>query len=450
MQKRTSDASSKAPTSLPPGLRRTTAILEVPNERAPSGTTRLYILAMSHVSAVSCDRVRDLIRAVQPDVVSVELCKDRLGLLASDFPAGPRVWHCPQVTVSGAPEGSGFPTKAELEGMLTCKPGKPFTSDDIEADVRTLQATGIFGAVRPSASQATKDEAPLFLLTEGSDGELELLTVPPFASLDFRCEARRLPPLQDFHMRVSSHVAQAGVALPQGKLQSIRDTTLKAAEGGESKTVGALMNARARVIAEAGSAAPVEVVFNNADTGKVDGVIVLRARDQSAVHTGLEATAEGGEGLNIETFQNPNRGDDVQIGLTSALPSHIVEQMARQASVQRNDNGAMPAASTAAPDNDGPASSSGMGSQQLRNQELEQAVARGRGRTKWRRWTWRELATAADEDPEPQPLKDLLANTLSQRYGGLQNRAGDLVGIEGGDAWRVRYSCCCFVGRQCA
>ncbi len=41
----------------------------------------MYILGASHVSRVSCNRVRELIAAVRPDVVLVELCKDRLGLL---------------------------------------------------------------------------------------------------------------------------------------------------------------------------------------------------------------------------------------------------------------------------------------------------------------------------------------------------------------------------------
>lgn len=41
----------------------------------------VYILGASHVSRASCDCVRELIEAVRPDVVLVELCKDRLGLL---------------------------------------------------------------------------------------------------------------------------------------------------------------------------------------------------------------------------------------------------------------------------------------------------------------------------------------------------------------------------------
>ena len=50
-----------AEVTLSPELRRTTAVLEVPNERAKAGKTTTYILAMSHVSAVSCDQVRCLL-----------------------------------------------------------------------------------------------------------------------------------------------------------------------------------------------------------------------------------------------------------------------------------------------------------------------------------------------------------------------------------------------------
>lgn len=196
-------------------------------------------------------QVRELIQATRPDVVVVELCKDRLGLLATDFPPGPRVWHCPRVQVTGVPEGAGFPKAEELQRLLTCKPGRPFSADDIEADVRTLQvcpaprpatfasysgccsclqkagepggsfvpitimppcvsgerthaarvlksewgaqATGLFGSVTPGATNATQQDAPLFLIAEDSDGSLRLDTVPPFANVEFRVVPRSLP-----------------------------------------------------------------------------------------------------------------------------------------------------------------------------------------------------------------------------------------------------------------
>ncbi len=59
----------------------------------------VYILGASHVSRASCDRVRELIAAVRPDVVLVELCKDRLGLLVD--PVRPVI---PQRSLRAKPE----------------------------------------------------------------------------------------------------------------------------------------------------------------------------------------------------------------------------------------------------------------------------------------------------------------------------------------------------------
>lgn len=64
---------------LTPALRRDTAILEA---ETPAGSrAQVYVLGVSHVSRKSCEEVRELIQAVKPDVVVLELCKDRLRLL---------------------------------------------------------------------------------------------------------------------------------------------------------------------------------------------------------------------------------------------------------------------------------------------------------------------------------------------------------------------------------
>jgi hypothetical protein len=412
---------------LHPTLRKTTAVLDLPNPAAPCGTTRVYILAVSHVSAVSCDQVRELIRAVQPQIVMVEVCKDRLGLLATDFPPGPRVWHCPNIKVSGVPEGSGFPTAADLRHLLICKPGRPFTSEDIEADVRTLQATGLFATVRPSALSGTQRDAPMFTVSEDTDGEVRIDTVAPFNIIEFRCEQRSLPPITAFDCRVSSKAAAAGIEVPPARMQSLQDATLAMAQKGDSSTVAVLMGVRARIQAEVGGLTPVDVEFNNVENGQVEAVVVLKCAE--GVHTGLEGSVEGGEGFGIEPFQNPNRGNDVKIGLTSSLPADIVEAIARSASVIANfDENERTADGAAAIVNVGQLQPGG---------GLEARVAKGRGKMAWRPWTWKEAALAAEEDLEPQPLKDLLAETLTEWYGGLQRTAGATVGLQGGAAWRV-------------
>ena len=42
---------------------------------------QVYILGVSHVSRESCQEIQELIQATRPEVVLLELCKDRLRLL---------------------------------------------------------------------------------------------------------------------------------------------------------------------------------------------------------------------------------------------------------------------------------------------------------------------------------------------------------------------------------
>lgn len=53
---------------LPQDIRNATALLEAPNASAPGGSTRVWVLGASHVSQVSCRQIKDLIRAVRPEV----------------------------------------------------------------------------------------------------------------------------------------------------------------------------------------------------------------------------------------------------------------------------------------------------------------------------------------------------------------------------------------------
>lgn len=43
---------------LPPSLRNNVAVLDAPNPDAPGGVTKVYLLAMSHVSKTSVEQVR--------------------------------------------------------------------------------------------------------------------------------------------------------------------------------------------------------------------------------------------------------------------------------------------------------------------------------------------------------------------------------------------------------
>lgn len=428
---------------LEPSLRRTTAILDVPNPKSPTGITKVYILAMSHVSAVSCEQVRQLIRTVRPDVVMVEVCKDRVGLLATEPPSGDRMWHAPSVRINGIPDLPGFPDADDLIPRLICKPGRPLSIVDIEDDARALLSTGLFRTVRPAALPSTEQDAPLFIVNPSGDKDSEsrvrVDTVPPFNALEFRCEARPLPPVSSFSLRVDSNAVDAGVELTAPQIAELEDTIRKDANRENANTLEVLMEARARILEAAESPVPVCIEFSNVEGGAVEAVLQLQRSEEFV--SGLEASAQYGEGFGIEAVKPMQQGEGVTIGLTSRLPAEVVDRLKRQARV---------AAGIEEEYVEGGSAEQEAGMTGAKGKVLPRDVLRGRGRTQWRQWTWREKATAADEDPAPQPLKDLVANTLTQWYGNLQGKSGDTAGVEAGDAWRVRamcmypFMCACF------
>jgi pheromone shutdown protein TraB len=72
-------------------------VLEAPN--ASGGTARVYVMGVSHVSKIQAQQVKTLIRAVRPEVVCVELCKERVGLLVDDRMEAQttNLWHVRKV-----------------------------------------------------------------------------------------------------------------------------------------------------------------------------------------------------------------------------------------------------------------------------------------------------------------------------------------------------------------
>lgn len=384
----------------------------------------------------------NLIEAVRPDVVMIEVCKDRLGLLATPFPGGERVWHTPSVRISGIPELPGFPKGEDLASQLICKPGRPISTMDIEEDARTLQATGLFRTVQPSALPGTNQDAPLFILRPqaeaGQTGAVRLDTVPPFSAVDFRCDPRSLPPITSFSLRVDSTALEAGAHLPDSRARDIEAQVKEQAGREDGQTLQVLMEARARILAAADTPVPLCVQFEDVEIGAVEAV--LRLAKPNIFVTGLESSATGGMGFGIEPFKVPRQNDGLKVGLMSMLPAEALERLARQNHGEEQLVGADVS--------DGEGGPSSAEADALA--KLPHEVLRGSGRTIWRRWGWRELATAADEDPAPQPLKDMLANTMSEWYGKLQRRAGTTVGVDGGDVWRVRPLHCVCSACLCA
>ncbi len=60
---------------------------------------QVYILGVSHISRESCQEIQDLIQTVRPEVLILELCKDRLRLLLD------QVWPAVRLTLD-SPENS--------------------------------------------------------------------------------------------------------------------------------------------------------------------------------------------------------------------------------------------------------------------------------------------------------------------------------------------------------
>jgi hypothetical protein len=164
-------------------------------------------------------QVFQLVDLVRPDVVMVELCKDRVGLLVdSTNPSRlPETWHCRSVRIEGLPQpdaissqqveeqagvapdhAEGWPSEAELRGLLRVMPGKPISQADIEADVASLIATGLFLRVRPVCEPATAVDAPSFAAARAHGDPLaqpQLKMVAPLGAVRYVTEPRSALPL---------------------------------------------------------------------------------------------------------------------------------------------------------------------------------------------------------------------------------------------------------------
>ncbi|GLI59093.1 hypothetical protein VaNZ11_000782 [Volvox africanus] len=439
-------AKTAGPTSiaLPPFLRNNVVILEAPNPTAPGGTTRVYLLAMSHVSKRSVEQVSDLIRLVKPDVVAVELCKERAELLVDpqDAAKPPKVWHSRKVQIEGLPADDSdiWPSQEVLLSLLVCKPGRPVTQQDIEGDVLRLLSTGLFSSVKPGASNAGRDEAPGFLVRPGSEGaagadERCLALVPPLGCIRFKAQARGLPAVTAMSVRVDSSLK--AVDVDQTALSAI---CLQASDEGKKGADGmtTLLRTRQRVM-ELLSGHKVAVSFSGVETGRVEMLVkAVKATDPPFV-SGLEGTAVNGEGFGIEPFR-PQRGL-VKVSKKIFIPQETIdamraERMGAAAAAEAGGKGegeegkGDPHRSTVSPHTRGVGGSS----------------AHPRVRASLRPWSPEELAAAKQDEPPRRVVQDTLAQLMSTVYARIQSKAGRTVGLEPGAAWRAALEAATSVG----
>jgi len=149
-------ASSEAVT--PKQLSNYVAELKLSVEGRP---VQVYVVGVSHVSRQSCS-VAQMIAAISPEAVLLELCKDRVELLMDPSAPHPQHWHTRAVDLQGMPQSSGNACK-KLLFTLTCQRDTAFTAHDIEEDCVQLLASGAFASIAPMTQPASTRDAPLFV-----------------------------------------------------------------------------------------------------------------------------------------------------------------------------------------------------------------------------------------------------------------------------------------------
>jgi hypothetical protein len=465
-----------AAADLPAPVRAATAVLSAP------GGAAVYVLGVSHVSAVACEQVRQLVGAVKPEVVVVELCKDRTGLLVDpDTTAkAPDTWICTRTEIEGLPgsdkdkeedkddekeaEGAtaeekaaskarraadraaaaaAWPRAAELAPLLRTRIGRAVTTAEVEGDAATLEATGLFKRVRPLCEGARRGDAPLFSAVKAEDSaSMELEFVSPLGCTRFLIEPRTLPPILSMAVRLDSSLkgvagleqsvldavgaeaaADCAAEPPRAALlaylvvrRKLIDMVEAAQRGAESSSSGASTSggsgsSGAEASSSSGSGSSgVVVEFSGIETGKVEAVV--RARRPGGADapfvSGLESSAEGGEGVGIERFRPVKRG--VQLSPRMSLPAEAAARMNALKAAKRAE------AARTARGGSAPAAGS---------------------RFPFRFWRPEEVPPADLSRPPSSPPHDALAALLTGAFSSLQTKAGRAAGVAPGAAWRA-------------
>jgi len=367
-----------SPYELPPELRNPVAVLQAKNPDAPGGATQVYVLGISHVAKSDCKRARDLIKLVKPDIVMVELCKERTGLLVDQTFASGGLWHTPKVTIKGLPTGDGWPAEDLLLRCLRSSPGQPISISQIEDDCDRLCASGLFRTVRPITSPPGPRSAPNFRSEVLPSGKRCMKALQPLGALTFEVKERVLPPIKQCSVQLP---AEGGFSLDDAK--AVAEALVAQSSTGAS-TVAAALAARAKLIqvAEAaGMAGKVDVLLDGLDSGNAVLRVETLKDGAKASITGLEGSAAGGSGWGIEPLSRTSK----------------------------------PGRSTS----------------------TETAPPGAAARTSWRPWSDSTLTSQATGSLPADGIKDAFATAVTRVYAALQADAGRTVGIPPGAVWQA-------------
>jgi len=383
-------------------------------------------------------QIEQLVSLVAPDVVLVELCKDRLGLLLppkAGAGRGPTLWHAAATRLAGVPTDPGWPAPDALLACARTAPGAPVSTADIEADCVRLQATGLFRAVRPATTIPSPTAAPAYV--PGRDGAL--VPAMPLGAVTFSATPRELPPVTRGGWRADTGLAAAGGSVDTAAADAavaalVAAADAAAASGRPGATAGALAGAAAGLAALVAGVPDAAVSYTGLETGRLEVVFTLGDPARPGPLTGLEASAVGGVGPGIEPFV-PYRGP---LPITKTMR---VDNMANVLEVENESvddvspvgggGGAAAARAFARrwpPPPPLPAAKAEGDEEEATEEEA------GKGDT--------DTPSAVDDDDDDPPSRlndvlNLLARTLTKSYARYQSAAGDKLGVADGAAWRA-------------
>ena len=466
---------------LPPSLARSVAVVR-------RGGVPVYILGVSHVSAVSVEQVREkkeggwcggrergggkgaredstnkparrwraaatltlstppapqtaaLISAVAPDAVLVEVCNDRLGLLLpprdKDAPT-PQVWHTSGVRLDGTPSDvDGWPSTDALLSVCRTSPGVPVTTSDIEADCVALQATGLFRSVRPSTTMPRSGAAPAYLATASSSPPMA--PAMPLGDVVFATTPRDLPPPTSVAWRLDSGVEAAGATVDAAAADAAAarlatGTDAAAATGKRGAVVGVLAGAAPGLAALVAGVPPgrrARVSYSGIETGRLEIVFKLDGEGEGEGGKSLHASPSLLTGLEESAVGGVGPGIEPFVPYRGPLPLTKTMRVDNLADVLPVETVSVDdVAAAAGGERGGDVATSFVG-----------------------RWPPPRVPKTGDDDDEEDdedasstpsssspltPALDWLACTLTKRYARYQSAAGDKAGVEDGAAWRA-------------
>mmetsp|Transcript_16708 Transcript_16708/g.23318 ORF Transcript_16708/g.23318 Transcript_16708/m.23318 type:complete len:780 (+) Transcript_16708:69-2408(+) len=368
----------------------------------------VFLIGISHVSQRSVEQSEELIEAVKPDVVMLELCLARSALLVReddtfDSANDERAFYLGgKARIVGMPTGPGFPTEEEVlewAGFNALKDGQPLTRPNFDQLVQNLLSTGLFSSVRIQAEKPAPSAVPLYMSRRrifhkilpsrtyipwqlDEDDPKDLYPVYPLGDLVFNCTERTgmLATIEKVEVRgdVPRELGGSGV-LEEKILKWFKET---------KSTLRTLMLARKEILALQPDS---KIEFLGGDSRRIVVSIVDYAKSNSKVsgsNTGMEATVYDGRGSGI---------------MPTTVPGYTIPKV--------------PGA------------------------EGESTWRSNRG-LKWNAWSEVDKRMAPDSltDYLKNPVAAKLGEFLISRFGKFQDKAGRKARIKPGEAWQTAFT----------